>query len=111
MIPEETTVVVQIMDVDLESSARDLMVVADRIDPRGTIFSHECPAGNFNEGEILCRQGLDNPIGPMVERFNNLGRPLQGQHVSGYTGGFWARDGGIGVVNTDVLLDLAAGCS
>lgn len=95
------------MDVDLESSARDLLVVAGRLDARGTVFSHECPAGNFSDGEIVCRPGPDNPIGPMVERFEAMGRPLRGQHVSGYIGAFWAKDGGIAMVDTEVLFELA----
>jgi O-methyltransferase len=99
------------MDVDLESSARDLMVVADRLDRRGTVFSHECPASIFNDGEIVAVASPDNPIVPMVDRFDELGRPLKGQHVSGYTGAFWARDFGIPVLPTDMLFELVRSCA
>lgn len=99
------------MDVDLEVSARDLMVVADRLDERGTLFSHECPATLFQNGVIVTKASPDNPIVPMVERFDELERPLLGQHVSGYTGAFWPREGGIPVVDTDVLFELDASCS
>jgi O-methyltransferase len=96
------------MDVDLEVSARDLLVVADRLDKRGTVFSHECPASTFATGEIVTMAAPDNPIAAMVERYRELGRSLQGHHVAGFTGAFWPRDGGIPAVETDVLFELAA---
>lgn len=97
------------MDVDLEVSARDLMVVADRLDPRGTVFSHECPAKIFQAGSIVSPTAPDNPIAPMLDRFDRMGRPLTGRYVSGFTGAFWTRDGGIPVVDTEVLFDLVSG--
>jgi O-methyltransferase len=96
------------MDVDLEVSARDLMVVADRVDSRGTLFSHECPASIFQGGEIVSTPSPDNPIAPVIDRFENLGRPLTGHYVAGFTGAFWPRTGGIPVLETEVLFDLAA---
>lgn len=94
------------MDVDLEVSARDMMAGAHRLDPRGTLFSHECPARIFQNGSIVSPAALDNPIAPMLARFAQLGRPLTGRYVSGFTGAFWAREGGIAVVDTDLLFDL-----
>jgi len=94
------------MDVDLEVSARDLMVVADRLDPRGTVFSHECSAGIFRGGEIVSPASPDNPVAPMLARFQELGRPLTGRYVSGYTGAFWAHQEGVPVLNTEVLFSL-----
>ena len=41
------------MDVDLEVSARDLMVVADRLSPEATLFSHECTPGIFQNASIV----------------------------------------------------------
>jgi hypothetical protein len=95
------------MDVDLEVSARDLMVVADRLDPRATLFSHECTSGIFRDGEIVTTPGPDNPIPPMLGRFEALGRPLTGCFVQGNTGAFWPRDGGVPVLENSVLLELA----
>jgi O-methyltransferase len=96
------------MDVDLEVSARDLMVVADRLDPRATVFSHECQAGIFQGGDIVSRPSPDNPVAPLLARFDELGRPLTGRYVSGYTGAFWPREGGIPVLDTDVLFELVS---
>ena len=96
------------MDVDLEVSAHDLMVVADRVDPRGTVFSHECPAGIFQGERIVSPPSPDNPVAPMLAKFEELGRPLTGSYVSGYTGAFWPRDAGIPVLDNEVLFDLAS---
>ena len=96
------------MDVDLEVSACDLMVVADCLDPRGTVFSHECRADIFEAGEITSVPARDNPIPPMLARFHELGRHLTGQYVSGYTGAFWTRNDGIPVVDAALLFDLVS---
>jgi len=94
------------MDVDLEVSSRDLMVVADRIDPRASLFSHECPAEVFRDGEIARAPSPDNPIPPMLERHDELERPLTGRYIAGYTGAFWPREGGIPVADPDVVASL-----
>ena len=94
------------MDVDLEVSSRDLMGIADRVDPRGTLFSHECSADIFRNGEIRSVPAPDNPIAPMLSRFDELGRSLTGRYVSGYTGAFWPREGGTPVLDTAILFDL-----
>ncbi|WP_375380340.1 class I SAM-dependent methyltransferase [uncultured Sphingomonas sp.] len=94
------------MDVDLEVSARDLMVIADGLDPRGTIFSHECEAGIFRDGKIVSAPAPDNPIAPMLDRHDELGRPLTGHFIAGYSGAFWPKDVGIPVVHTEVLWSL-----
>jgi O-methyltransferase len=95
------------MDVDLEVSARDLMVVADRLDPRAGLFSHECTADIFQEEGIVTQPRPDNPVTPMLDRHAELGRPLTGRYVSGYTGAFWPRNGGIPVIDNDVLMEIA----
>ncbi|MBU6267994.1 MAG: class I SAM-dependent methyltransferase [Sphingomonadales bacterium] len=95
------------MDVDLEVSARDLMVVADRLDPRATLFSHESEPGLFAaDGSIVAVPHPDNPIPPMVARHEELGRPLAGRFLIGNTGAFWPRDGGIAAVDSGVLNGL-----
>ena len=94
------------MDVDLEVSARDLMVVADRLSREATLFSHECTAGIFQNGSIVTSPSLDNPIPPMLERHEEIGRPLTGRYIAGYTGAFWPRQGGIPVMDSDVLMHL-----
>ncbi|WP_345719592.1 TylF/MycF/NovP-related O-methyltransferase [Qipengyuania qiaonensis] len=94
------------MDVDLEVSAKDLMVVADKLDPRASLFSHECVADMFADGEIVTAPQPDNPIPPVLDRFEQLGRPLTGHHVHGHTGAFWPRSGGVPVLHHDALTRL-----
>lgn len=94
------------MDVDLEVSARDLMVAIEALDPRATLFSHECTAGIFQDGRIVASPSPDNPIPPLLARHEELGRPLTGQYIAGYTGAFWPREGGTSVIDTEVLLEL-----
>ncbi len=94
------------MDVDLAVSAHDLMVVADALDPRASLFSHECTPGIFQGDEIVSPPSPDNPISPMLMRHDQLGRPLTGRYIAGYTGGFWPRDCGTAIVDTDVLWSL-----
>ena len=94
------------MDVDLEVSARDLMVVADQLSPEATLFSHECTADIFQDGSIVTSVKPDNPIPPMLARHEKLGRPLTGRYIAGYTGAFWPRQGGMPVMDTNVLMDF-----
>ena len=94
------------MDVDLEVSAKDLVVVADRLDPKASLFSHECTADMFVDGQIVNAPRPDNPIPPVLDRFEELGRPLTGNHLHGHTGAFWPRSGGIPVMHHDALQDL-----
>lgn len=94
------------MDVDLESSSRDLMVIADRLDPRATLFSHESEPGMFVGGDVASAPRCDNPIPPMLDRFAELGRPLVGRFVRGSTGAFWPRAGGVPALDNHVLIDL-----
>jgi len=94
------------MDVDLEVSSQDLVVVADRLDPRSTIFSHECTPEIFRDGMIVTAAHPDNPIPPLLARFEELDRPLTGRFIRGNTGAFWPRKGGIPALDNQVLLDL-----
>jgi hypothetical protein len=94
------------MDVDLEVSARDLMVVADQLSPEATLFSHECTADIFQDGSIVTFPAPGNPIPPMLTRHEELNRPLTGLYIAGYTGAFWPRQSGIPVMDVDVLMSL-----
>ena len=71
------------MDVDLDVSARDLMVVADELNPKATLFSHECNADRFQDGAISTSAHPDNPIPPVLARLEELSRPLTGRYIGG----------------------------
>jgi hypothetical protein len=94
------------MDVDLEASSQDLMVAADMMDPRASLFSHECPPDIFEDGEIITTAHPGNPIPPMLAHHVEVGRPLTGRFIAGYTGSFWPRDGGIPVADNEILWEL-----
>lgn len=94
------------MDVDLELSARDLLAALDGLDPRATLFSHECLADMFRGGEIVTQPSPDNPIPPVMERFEEMGRPMTGAFIRGNTGAFWAREGGIPAMDHHLLVEL-----
>jgi O-methyltransferase len=78
------------MDVDLASSARDVMTIADKIVPQGAVFSHECEPTNFSGNVITAHP--DSVVPSIVERFADLGDPVTGQFLYGNTGAFWRDD-------------------
>lgn len=96
------------MDVDLESSATDVMSIADRLDPRGNIFSHECASSNFVNGEIVAARAVESVIPPIVEKFTGLGARLRGAHVYGALGAFWREARGCPVLGARALQALLA---
>lgn len=92
------------MDVDLASSATDVMTIADRIDPRGAVFSHECEAGNFVNGGITAHP--DSVIPSIVQSYTRLGASISGRFLAGNTGAFWRQNGGFPVLSHAVLMKL-----
>jgi len=94
------------LDVDLESSARDAMAVLPRLDRRGAVFSHECPAEAFAGERIVSERSPETVIPPILDAFADLGRPVAGRHLHGHTGAFWDAEVGIPVLPTAALLRL-----
>jgi O-methyltransferase len=94
------------MDVDLESSARDAIAVLPRLDGRGAVFSHECPAEAFVGDRIVSERSPETVIPPILDAFADLGRPVAGRHVHGHTGAFWDAEAGVPVLPTSALLRL-----
>jgi len=94
------------MDVDLASSATDVMTIADRLDRRGAVFSHECDADNFVNGEIVAHR--DSVIPSIVDRFSGLGASVTGRFLFGNTGAFWRRRDGVPVLSASALQKLVS---
>ena len=95
------------MDVDLFSSATDVMPVVGKLDPRGAIFSHECTAGHFDNGAIRPREASsENVVPAIVGRFQAMNAPLTGRYITGATGAFWAATTGVPVLANACLIDL-----
>lgn len=95
------------MDVDLDSSARDLLTIADKVDARGAVFSHECQERHFQNGQIVCERSPDMVIPAIVDRFNQLGTPVTGRYVFGCTGTFWRVSTGIPVMPMEAVMVFA----
>ena len=97
------------MDVDLASSARDVMTVLDKLDRRGAIFSHECLPQQFQNGHVLpLMESSGNVVPAIFDSFARAGRELTGRYIFGSTGAFWAKDQGIPVLEEAKLSELFA---
>jgi len=94
------------MDVDLESSAKDVLTILPRLDQRGVLFSHECPGELFAGRLREVVASPDQVIPPIVAAFESVGRTLCGRHIAGNTGAFWDADEGIAPLPTGALLQL-----
>lgn len=94
------------MDVDLGSSATDAMTILDRVDERGAVFSHECKPVHFADGEVVPLHGPDQVVGPIVDAFGRLGRPIRGRMMTGDTGSFWQPDKSVPVLAQSALMKL-----
>jgi hypothetical protein len=97
------------MDVDLESSAEDVMTIFDRLDPRGAVFTHECEPRFFDGDRIVARRDAIAVIPPIVEAFERADAPARGRYLTGCTGAFWRRQGGIPVLADAAIRRLLAG--
>ena len=93
------------MDVDLESSAREVARIFPRLEPQAAFFSHECSAENFGETISAPRSPTD-VIPPIMDAYKVFGLKVRGRFLYGYTGAFWREDTGIPVLANDVLMRL-----
>ena len=94
------------MDVDLESSSEDVMAVLPRLDRRGVLFSHECPADLFTDSGVHAPRSPEQVVPPILDAFAAAGRRVAARHVHGHTGAFWDADAGIAPLPTSALLAL-----
>lgn len=94
------------MDVDLESSSRDVMTVLGRLPVESCLFSHECRPEHFLRTGIQAIRGTDSVMGPIVDGFRENGREITGRFLFGNTGAFWDRRYGIPVMPVDELLRI-----
>lgn len=97
------------MDVDLESSARDVMAIHRFIDPLGAVFTHESDARSFEDDRVVAAHGPDAVLPIIADAFEQAGAPARGRHLFGATGALWRRDGGIPVLAQAPLHRLLSG--
>ena len=96
------------MDVDLESSARDVVTVIPRVDPSGAVFTHECLAAYFEDERIVAPRGPNLVVPVIMDAFARMAEPVRGCHLHGSTGAFW-RESGVPVLGFPALQRLLAG--
>lgn len=94
------------MDVDLESSARDALQVFPWLSPRGALFSHECAATSFRDGQPAPVPGPTDVVQPIVDAFAASGRVPTGHFIAGNTGVFWDAAQGLPVLTREALEHL-----
>ncbi len=98
------------MDVDLDTSATDVMTVLQRLPKESAVFSHECPQECFRHGQIAQEPGPHNVLPAILEAFRKGGRNPAGIHISGWTGAIWDAQVGVPVLPAR-LVRLLAGSS
>jgi len=96
------------MDVDLESSARDVTRVFHKVSQAGAVFSHECRADNFLNGAIKAERAADSVIPPILDSFKQQQVEVRGRFLWGNTGAFWRQGGSCPVLSNAVLQKLIA---
>jgi len=94
------------MDVDLESSSRDVSALLPTLPPESCVFSHECTPENFVNGQISFTRGTHDVIAPIADAFAAVARPITGRFLFGNTGAFWDADNGHQVLPTWAVLKL-----
>ena len=97
------------MDVDLRSSAQDLLRVLPRLDVRSCVFSDECEPEHFLNGEVQDDPHPDRVVEVIRDAFLNNGRAVQGRFVHGHTGVFWDPQNSLSVIAPEPLLRLRDG--
>lgn len=95
------------MDVDLFSSAQDVMPAAAKVSPEGAIFSHECVRESF-AGDMpkSVRTGPDEVVPAILSHFEQARLVPAGRFVAGHTGAFWRRDRGHPVLGPEEIVAI-----
>ena len=94
------------MDVDLESSSRDVMTILPALRREGCIFSHEATPSNFSNGNLIAARTSQSPLVPIADAFALLGRPVRGRFLVGNTAAFWEVRAAVPVLPYEQLLRL-----
>ncbi len=94
------------MDVDLDTSAVDVMKILGCVDPRGAVFSHECEPQHFANLKVLPHYGTDQVVGAITDAFERERRPIVGRMMTGCTGSFWEPGISVPVLSQTALMKL-----
>ena len=69
------------MDVDLELSSRDVMMLLPRVQKPGCVFTHEAISEFITEGRVTVARGPDSVLPPIVDAFARSARPYTARHI------------------------------
>jgi O-methyltransferase len=94
------------MDVDLESSSRDVMRIFEHVPKESAIFSHECWPTHFVDGAVVPAGTPEAVLRPIVDSYAAAGRTPTGRFIAGNTGAIWDRDTGVPVLSVEGLRAL-----
>ena len=78
------------MDVDLESSAKDVMTLLPSLPTDSCVFSHELPREAFVNSRL--QSEASEVLPPILEAFRGLGFEPIGRHMTGYLGAIWTEE-------------------
>jgi O-methyltransferase len=92
------------MDVDLASSASDVMQLLPKLPHASCVFTHECPPQSFVDGRPV-RDGTE-VLPPIVDAFAADGRQIWGKSVTGALGLLLEPTRGLPVLDLDWILAL-----
>jgi hypothetical protein len=96
------------MDVDLRSSAADVMLLLPRLPRNALVFTHECRPEHFAGGRVISSDTEDDVLPPILAAFAADGRTPTGAYLGGYTGALWDRREGIPPLSVTSLRSLVA---
>jgi O-methyltransferase len=96
------------MDVDLMSSARDVMALLPRLPRESVVFTHECVPENFRDGTVNSDATPDHVLPPILAAFERDGRSPTGTFLAGNTGAIWDRNLGIPTLDINNINRLIA---
>jgi hypothetical protein len=96
------------MDVDLRSSAEDVMQILPRLARNSLVFTHECRPENFADGRVVSSNTEDDVLPPILKAFAEDGRMATGTYLTGYTGAVWDRRDGIPPLSVTSVRNLIA---
>ncbi len=94
------------MDVDLESSSRDVMALLPALPTDSCVFSHECPHEAFVGSQP--QPQASEVLPPILAAFRSLDANPVGRHMTGYLGALWSDGQAAPVLGYDEISRIVA---
>jgi O-methyltransferase len=89
------------MDVDLESSAKDVMALLPALPSKSCVFSHECPPESFVDSRP--RPQTSEVLPPIVDAFRAIDADPVGRHLTGFLGSVWSEGRSLPVLGQEAI--------